>query len=199
MDKVPYNDKELQAMIRKGDEERDEALHVIYSTWGIHALAILRSRGVSETDAEDARQDAIIVFDNHIRNGGYRGEGSMKNYFIGIFKWCLYSNLIKTQRIDWQEEDWIIDGTEEDHPEVLMLDKENKNLIRKLFEMEALGEKCKRLLKLYRLGLSMKEIAKSAQLGNANNARQRIHACRRKLANLVVNYPSLQNYFKNQA
>lgn len=196
MERKHYTDDELIEMIRRAGNGRKEALHFAYISWRSSAKAILVAAGAPATDAEDAIQEAIVVLDNNIRNGKYHQAGSLKNYFIGICKGRLYSNRRSTRRIEWTSDNWKMDGIEARQPETLMLEEEEKTIIRKM--LDKMDEKCRQVLRLYKLSYSMKEIAEAAGLGNDNNARQRVHKCRKKMKELMAENPLFANYFKDQ-
>lgn len=193
LEKRQYTDAKLIAMIRQPDAGRKEALRFIFLSWQNIAKAILLKTGAHITEVENAIQEAIIVLDNHIRNSKYEKKSNLKNFFIGICKGRLYSNKRGTRRIEWTDNPLKIDGIEMQEPETLMLEKEEKTLIRNMLNM--LDPKCREVLKLYQLSYPNKEIAEEVGLGNANNARQWVSICKRRLKELVIKNPLFANYF----
>ncbi len=187
LEKRQYTDAKLIAMIRQPDAGRKEALRFIFLSWQNIAKAILLKTGAHITEVENAIQEAIIVLDNHIRNSKYEKKSNLKNFFIGICKGRLYSNKRGTRRIEWTDNPLKIDGIEMQEPETLMLEKEEKALIRNMLNM--LDPKCREVLKLYQLSYPNKEIAEEVGLGNANNARQWVSICKRRLKELVIKNP----------
>ncbi len=182
-------------MISGGGLARDTALHYIYLQWYAVATGLLKKRGGESQDVEDTIQDAIIKLDNNIRNGHYRKESSLRNYFLGICKWRLYSKMRGQNKTDYTDNDQEFDGVEMRQPEVLMLEEEQKDIIGRALKM--LDETCQELLLLFRLSYSMEEITTTLNLGNANNARQRNFTCLKKLRKILENNPTLSNYLKD--
>jgi RNA polymerase sigma factor (sigma-70 family) len=180
--KNTYTDKQLVAMVQGAEGERNAALHYIYvdSGWRRIAFKVIRSQGGGVQDAEDAIQEAVIVLDDHVRKGKFQGKASLKNFFIGICRGRWYSNRRSVQRLQWAEEPVPAAFADVLEPESLLLENEQKNAIRKL--VQRLDERCRELLRLYKLAYSFEEIATALELGSANNARQRTHQCRKKLA-----------------
>lgn len=186
------SDEQLLAMMRGQEAEREAALHYIYveAGWCSIARRLLRANGSSREEAEDAIQEAMIVLDNHVRNYQYQQAASLKNFFIGICKGRWRSNRRSRQRLDYTDQPLPPDAAHNREPEVLMLEKEQKDLVRQM--LRTLDERCRDLLSLYRLSYSMEEIAVEMDLGNANNARQRVHQCREKLSKLIASHPHFQ-------
>ena len=197
MEQIQYSDEKLIDMIRLTGEDRKTALRVIFLSWRSISKAIMMKSGANAEDADDAIQESILVLDNHIRNGKYQNTGSLRNYFIGICKGRIYSNRRSTKRIEWTDDHLKMDGIEIQQPETLMLKEEQKSIIQDMVNM--LDKTCREVLKFYKLSYSMEEIAEMVGLGKANNARQRVFNCRKRLVKLVASNPSFANYFKNQA
>lgn len=196
MSKAQYTDNQVIAMINKGGTSRNEALRFIYTSFRKSAKAIMVAAGANAPDADDAIQEAIVVLDNSIRNGKYQASSNLKNYFIGICKGRIYSNKRSTKRINWTDDNLKMDGIETTQPETLMLEEEEKSILNNLLNM--LDEKCRDVLRLYKLSYAMDEIATETDLGNANNARQWVYKCRKRLTKLVSQNPSFQNYFNGE-
>jgi len=194
MSKAEYTDNQVIEMIKQGGHRRNEALRFIYTRFRNSAKAIMVAAGANAPDADDAIQEAIVVLDNSIRNGKYQQNSSLKNYFIGICKGRLYSNKRSTKRINWTDDNLKMDGIETQQPETLMLEEEEKSILHDILNL--LDEKCRDVLRLYKLSYSMSEIAEETDLGNANNVRQWVFKCRKRLVKLASQNPSFINYFK---
>ena len=183
-------------MICSSTDRRKEGLRFIYLSWKNKARAILLESGAQESDVNDAIQEAIVILDNHIRHKKYKKQSSLKNYFIGICKKRIYSNLRSVRRFEWTDDQMKLDGMEDSEPETLMLNKEEKEILDSLLQM--LDKKCHEILKLYRLSYPMKQIAEELDLENANNTRQWVLRCRKRLSDIVAKNPFYSNYFKDQ-
>jgi len=195
LEKRQYTDAKLIEMIRQPGSGRKEALRFIFLSWQNIAKAILLKSGTQITEVENAIQEAIIVLDNHIRNGKFEKKSNLKNFFIGICKGRLYSNLRSIKRIDWTDDHQKMDGIELQEPETLMLEKEQKAIIQHMLSL--LDRKCREVLKLYQLSYTNKEIAQEVGLSNANNARQWVSICKKRLKELIIKNPLFANYFND--
>ncbi len=198
LEKKHYTDDELIAMIRGSEHERKKALRFIYVNWWHNAFKILVAAGAQTADAEDAIQEAVTLLDNNVRRGLYKGESSLKNYFIGICKGRLFSNQRSIRRIDWTGDYLQIEYKyiEEQHPETIMLKMELQNIVHTI--LNRMNARCKEMLKCYGLGYKMKEIAAEMNLGNTNNAEQQVFQCRERLKKLLAKSPVLSNYLKTR-
>lgn len=192
--KRTYKDEQLVALLKGAAPDRDAALRFIFveSGWRNVAFRAIRNMGGGIQDAEDAIQEAVIVLDEHVRAGKFQGASTLKNYFIGICRGRWHSNLRSVQRLEWSEEPLPAQSADDTDPETMLLENEQKTVLR-----DALGqmdERCRELLSLYKLAYTMDEIADNLGLGNANNARQRIHQCRQKLAKMIEHIPFFEDY-----
>jgi RNA polymerase sigma factor (sigma-70 family) len=192
--KRTYTDQHLIALLRGVAPERETALHYIFvaSGWRAAAYRAIRALGGDLHDAEDAIQEALIVLDEHVRAGRFQGASTLKNYFIGICRGRWQSNRRSLRRIEWTDAPLPAQSADPEEPESLLLQNELKNAIREL--LEQMDERCRELLRMYKLSYAMEEISNALALGNANNARQRIHQCRQKLARLMESAPLFNDY-----
>ena len=88
-----------------------------------------------------------------------------------------------------------MDGIELHEPESLMLEKEQKSIVRNMLKM--LDGTCREVLKFYTLSYSMAEIAEETGLTNANTARQWVFKCKKRFAELAAKNSIFANYFKD--
>lgn len=187
--KKSYTDEQIVAQIKAGGVVREEALHYLFtdSGWRTAALRLIRSLGGTQHDAEDAVQEAFIVFDNHIRTDRYQQTGGLKSYFLGICRGRWYSNRRGVRRLVYSDTPVSKPHTDYDDPEKWAIEKERKEHLRAVIDQ--MDERCRELLHLYKLNYSMGEIAQALELRNENNARQRVFQCRQKLAKLIQDNP----------
>ncbi len=192
--KHAYTDEQLIALLKGNDAEREIALHYIFveSGWRRIALQVILARGGALHEAEDAIQEAIIVLDEHVRLGNFKGAATLKNYFIGICRGRWQSNRRSVRRIKWTDTPMPLTQADPDEPASLLLQSEQQDVVRNI--LAQMDERCRELLRIYMLGYAMEEIAAAADLGNANNARQRVHQCRQKLSKLIESTSLFDDY-----
>lgn len=194
-DAEKFTDEDLVKMICGQVIERDKALHYIFvrSGWLNEAMNNLKKQGVNLQDAKDAVQEAFIVLDKKVRDGKYKSDKSLKNYFFGICNGRIYSNRRSVWRIGSDENMPV--AIIDDNPETEMVKTEKKTIIRKL--LNQLDDKCRDVLTHYMLSFSMKEIRELMNLKNENTTRKLAFDCRLKLAELIDKNPTLKRYLKN--
>ncbi|MCS7037674.1 MAG: sigma-70 family RNA polymerase sigma factor [Saprospiraceae bacterium] len=187
--KKSYSDDQIIAQIKSGGATREAALQYLFaeSGWRASAFRLIRSLGGTQHEAEDAIQEAFIVFDNHIRTDRYQQTGGLKSYFLGICRGRWYSNRRSVRRLVYSEEPIPKQRADHEEPEKWTIEKEQREQLKAL--VNQLDERCREILHLYKLNYSMEEIAQAFQLGTENNARQRVFQCRQKLAKLIQHNP----------
>lgn len=72
-----------------------------------------------------------------------------------------------------------------------MYDRERQNVFERL--LTTLGDKCKKMLTLYQLSYSMKEIAVEMGYASDQVAMNQCSECRKKLKHLIENNPALKD------
>ncbi len=186
-----YTDEQIINQIKEGGMGREAVLHYLFvdSGWRVAAVRLIRSLGGSSQDAEDAVQEAFVVFDHHIRCDQYKQIGGLKNYFLGICRGRWYSNRRKVRRLVFSDNPTSHQPLPGDDPEDRLLESERREHFRAV--LHQLDPRCRELLSLIRVNYSMKEIAQAFNLGNENNARQRVFQCRQRLAKLLKQNPFL--------
>ena len=87
-----------------------------------------------------------------------------------------------------------LDQVQHSTPESLSLASEQKEIINQL--LNRIGDKCKKILELWKLSYSMEEIAERVGLGNAGIARRQRYNCYQKLLKIIDEESGLRNVLK---
>lgn len=186
-----YTDDQLIAMIRSGDgNARDAALVHIYRSGFSAVKGRIRKSGGDPEDALDMMGEAIVILDNHVRNFKYVQTASLKNYFVGICYWTWRSKNGIRQRNLLPGDTFDFDGADFITPLVLMLEDEQKEMVRNLLHSEDLGERCREALTLHSLSYPLDEIA-LAMKTTYGYAQQMVFRCRNKLRAILEKHPAL--------
>ncbi|MBL7827966.1 MAG: RNA polymerase sigma factor [Saprospiraceae bacterium] len=190
-----WADNALVQAIQSGGAMRDEALKWWFQNQELRIWVIQYAlrHGGDRQDGEDLYHDTFLSFDRLLRTGKYRGESSLKTFFIGIAKWQWLNQQRKMGRTISLEADekFMLERFSEDD----MFVKERQALFEML--LAKIGERCKRLLTMYKLNFSMKEIA--AEMGYATDqvAMNQCAECRKKLKHLIENDHELLDVLQN--
>lgn len=184
------NDKAIQSGIQGTAAERDHALKQFFRQHRdlqgqiIHYVA---SNGGNEQDGEDVFQDTVVLFDRNIRSGRFEGKSSLATFFFSIakFHWIgKRRRARKTEELPERRENESDQG-----PDIHYLDEEKKSILNKA--LAQIGEKCQKLLSLYKLDYSMEEIAESMEISSAAMAKKDAYRCRMKLREYLTQRPQL--------
>ncbi|MCB0835489.1 MAG: sigma-70 family RNA polymerase sigma factor [Bacteroidetes bacterium] len=193
---VPYSDDEIITAIQNGGRELDKAMEFLYlhSPCREKVLTFVFSRNGSKEDAEDIFQDGIRSLILSIRGGKYRGTGSLQNYLLGMCKNLWFKRFQKIARdMKYQQEQiWKEQHTED--PEWILLEKEQEEELDSL--LNALGDTCKKVLRLWQLSYSMKEIASELGYKSEGVARKKKRLCMKKLLEILDENPEIKNFLK---
>lgn len=140
---------------------------------------ILNNNG-DEDDAKDVYQEAIIVFYNKVRAGGFELNAKLKTYLYAISRRIWLKKLAqmqkKTNNITDFENVLAVEEAMEDHEHHdLQFDKMKTAL-------EALGEPCKTIIEdFYMNSLSMQDIVEKFGYTNTDNAKTQKYKCLQRL------------------
>jgi RNA polymerase sigma factor (sigma-70 family) len=187
-----WTDDAFISAVSGSGNTRDAALQ-----WWFHNQSLqhwvqqyVTQRGGNAADGEDLYHDTFITFERLIREGKFRGESSLKTFFCSIAKWQWWNRQKKLGRtVALQDAD--LQGTAPITDDDLY-HRERQQLFEQMFT--ALGERCKKLLTLYQLSYSMKEIAAEMGYSSDQVAMNQSADCRKKLKQLIENTPSLKDF-----
>ncbi len=180
------SDAELLAAFKQGDVHRDRALKQIYQETKLKRsiLAYVTTHGGNIQDGEDVFQDSLVLFDRQIREGNFQGQSSWATYFIGIAKWRWVSNKRKFGRDVELKPEFYDKPTES--VEARVIENEKRDLIDEI--LSKIGERCKTILKLYKLSYSMDEIASELGLSSPELAKKNAYECRKKFKTYLTGH-----------
>ncbi|MEN0004001.1 MAG: RNA polymerase sigma factor [Bacteroidota bacterium] len=184
MKKAESVDAQLAAQLQGTAQERTRALKTLYMDAQLkqYIIAFITKNGGNKQDAEDVFQDAIILVDRRVRQGGYEGSGTLGGYIQGIAK-----RLWLRKRQQWNERTTAltVEAQEEveENIEVQLIGEERIKVIQLI--LEDIGERCKKILTMYKLKHSMEEIAAAMHLATAKVAKNEAYRCRQKFRAFV--------------
>lgn len=180
---------------------RNNALKMLYLDKVVNAtIARIIADYNSRLDADDVLQDAVILLDEMIRSGRFRGESKLSSFLIGIAKNIIRNGLRNADKVVYKEDVSENNSEQESSPEdVLMVQERNENeQKRDQLLRDALGEltaRCREVITLYYFkSYSMAQIAEERKLSSAAQAKKDAHDCRQMLKTLVASRPALSNF-----
>jgi len=175
----------------KDEPSRDRTLFAVFRLldWQGAAIAFVRQRGGAEEDGKEVAQHALIAFDRNIRNDRYEGRSSLKTYFLAIVKFQWLKHLERNKERPLPQPELL--EAEEESVEVAYISEEYRQTFSEA--LAQIGGRCKKILELYMLDISMEEIAKAMNLANADMAKKAAYRCRMNFREFLQNHPDWLN------
>lgn len=197
----------LQKMRSTSRLERNEALKSLYNDNTINFKIREMAREYNyKADADDALQDGVILLDEMVRDGRFRGESSVKTFLISICRNIMRNKVRSAEKVVFKEEiketDLSDTSVRDATPEEAILiveasEKEQKRdaILRGL--LTEMTDRCQDVLRLYYYeSYNMAKIALERGLKNANQAGKAADQCRKQLFSLISEQPTLMNFLK---
>ncbi len=187
-------DSEIISHIQSGGLARERALKYLFNnkTLRHQIYEVIKTNKGSLQDGEDMFQEGIIVLDSNIRQGHFRSEGKITSYLISICKLLWMNQLRKNKRTLLQHDPLAFESAVTENALNTLIDEELGIAFDRL--LSGLGERCKRILELWKLNYSMEEITEMLGLSSAGFARKLKHQCYQKLLEAVASDPIIQQY-----
>ena len=190
MENNRYSDDEIVNGLLGTPKERDEALKMLFLNEKLrgYIIGFVRKNKGNTQDGEDIFQDAIILLDRRVRQGGFKGSGSIGGYLQGIAKFLWYR---KRAQWDSKTEAFELEQHEdlsENYSDLTFIQRDRKLAIEAI--LKKIGEKCKRILTMYKEQYSMEEIAEIMEFASKDVAKNEAYRCRQKFRNFVTKHPN---------
>lgn len=188
MNQSQWTDDEIVQAIRSGGISREKALYYLYfsENWKGMAEDFVVKNGGSKEDGEDLAQTAMTIFDRNVREGKYRGDSSVKTYFLSIAKFQWYKTLRNRKPTDELKLEHLEEagGDVED----ALIGAELRSFLEKA--LENIGARCKQILLLRQLEYSHEEIAAQTGISGAEMAKKEAYRCRMRIRQFLEGNPA---------
>lgn len=191
-----FSDEVIIEHIKAGGPKRQKAISLIYRDEKLKkqvVLFVIKNSG-SRDEGIDIFHEGIIAFDENVRKDKYKGAGKLKGYLYSTCRFLWLNRLKRDKRMVYTSEHTALDQVSFETPEHLSLKEEQKNIIHQL--LSELGEKCQKILELWKLSYSMEEIAEEVGLKDSGVARRQRYNCYQKLLQEIDKKPNLRNVLK---
>lgn len=187
MNTKPWTDDEIAAGIKAGGLSREKALYHIFTQQGWKGLVVtfIRQNGGNEQDGEDMAQNALIILDRNVRQNKFKGESSLKTYFLSIARFQWYKELRSrrpTAEVQPEHYEELAGNVEDSY-----ISKEKKQYFAKA--LEKIGLRCKKILMLQQLEHTLEEIARQVELSSAAMAKKEAYRCRMRFRKFLDENP----------
>ncbi len=187
-----YTDSAIIEDIRTGGSKRQRAITHIYQEKELKnkIVAFVKNNSGSKEDGVEIFHEGIIALDENIRKGKYEEKGKLRGYLYTMCRFLWLNKIKRSNRTTYTSEMSQLDEVNLETPESLSMSNEQKDILGNL--LSRLGEKCEKILELWKLSYSMEEIAEMAGLLNAGVARRQRYNCYQKLMKLLEDEPNLK-------
>lgn len=178
-------DRELIKAIRSRGGKEQAALRMIYRQFWGYTIKGQRQYRISEEEAIDAYEDAIIGFSRQMQKADFQLEGSIGGYLYRAFCNRCVDRLRKKSSIPTETLDHarLLPSKAQTILQKLLIEEELAGLIAL---MDKLGGKCKQLLldaEYY--GYSIDELVDRLGFKDANSLASQKYRCMKKLRELI--------------
>ncbi|MEM6318588.1 MAG: sigma-70 family RNA polymerase sigma factor [Bacteroidota bacterium] len=191
MNTINYSDTDIVTAIKRGGRNRQEVIRFLYGQKDLKSKIIqfVQRNSGNFQDGQDIFHEGIIVLDRNVRQGKFKMESSVNGYLFSICRFLWMNQIRKHSKTSLTEDNSRLDEVEEGTPETQLFSDEQKNILRQL--MSNLGERCQKILELWKLSYSMEEIAKELKFSSAAMARKNKYRCQKSLMDIVGQHPEL--------
>ncbi|MFN0212660.1 MAG: RNA polymerase sigma factor [Saprospiraceae bacterium] len=191
------HDSELLEALQGSDSEREHALQHFFENprllpW---VLRHVRLQGGSEQDGKDVFEESFLIFERQVRMGHFRGESTLETYFHGIARWQWLA-FRRKNRPTTDFETQLEMPSEDCSPEKILISEERRVILSGL--MAQVGERCQKLLGLFQLNYSMREIREQMGFASDQVAANEVHGCREKLKKIIQKHPESLDALQNR-
>ncbi len=192
-----YTDEHIIKGIKAGGKELEDVMRHLYNDDKLRKdiFSFIQSRGGVVEDAEDIFQDGIRSLIVNVRRDKFKGENPTRGYLFGVCRNLWFKKFNRNVRSENYKSSLKVEDRDEKDPESELVSQERAELLNKL--LEQLGPKCKKVLELWKLSYSMKEIAEELGYKSEGVARKKKHQCFQGLVKIVKENPHLVKLLKN--
>ena len=166
---------------------KSHALEAVYDSIFPSIMRMVVKNSGSKEDAEDIFQESLVVVYRRLELGSLQLECALKTYLYAVCRNLWMEKLRKTDKF-YSIKDTYPELIDLDADTLLAMEREERYaLYREHFEY--LGPDCKKLLRLFFEGISMKEIAEEMDYSSEKYARKKKFLCKEHLIELIKSDP----------
>lgn len=193
----------LEAILSGDATQRNRAYKQIYQDPGLRGKvrSMAAMYNISEADAEDLFQEAMVRLDRIILGGQFRGESAVITFLVAVVR-NLMRDKVKSSKKEVLSADIKDDPDPSDATAVPLAMQEQTEVENKRDQilqrlLSKLKDDCQQVLaNYYYLGKSMAQVATEQGLKNANQAKKAAFRCRQHLRELIQAETGLEHFLK---
>jgi RNA polymerase sigma factor (sigma-70 family) len=183
-----------EALLNGLKEKRTDCIRHLYREYFPLARSIVEKNSGSFEDAEDVFQDGIIVLYQKIKAGPLALNCSLKTYFFSVCRNIWMQRLDRKWRLLYQDE-FVHEPAGDYDGSDLEINEEKLEKTR-LYQLHflSLPEDCQKILKMFLLKVSLKEIAARMGFKDVTYAKTRKYLCKNMLRKKILKDPAYQMF-----
>ena len=206
--KVVYStDAALVAALKSGVAlERDKALKQLLLDPVVNGKVydlLNNVYGLKHLEIDDILQEGLILLDDLVRTGKFRGDSSVRTYYISICKNLMRADMGKVKRVVLTDDESKLDDDDHDSADahILLIEKtdgeqKRETVLKQL--LTQITEGCQETISLYYYkAFSTAQVAAERGLANANQGKKALSRCREQLRDLIMKNPALTTFLRN--
>jgi RNA polymerase sigma factor (sigma-70 family) len=185
-------------LIKGIKEDQQEIIHFIYAEYFSLARSIVEKNSGTYEDAEDIFQDGLIVLFKKITSENLSLNCSLKTFIYSICKNIWKQRLDRKWRLLYKEE--IVSESIEDYEAIPIEAKEEEIERIRLYQIYflSLPPDCQKILNLFNLKISLKEIAKYMGFKDVSYAKTRKYLCKNMLRKKIMQDSQYKIFFHHE-
>lgn len=192
-----YTDEELILALRQGGAARQKAWEYLYKSWTGVWVRLICDLGGNPDEAHEAFHEVAMPFEKVVRDPQFQLKtASLKTYLVA----CVKNRWLRKRRKQVQEPSRPAREELEIRDAVESMEKQLVNAdLRRAVDalLEILGERCRRVLRMFSQGFSMDEIASAENWKDAEKAKKEKYECQSKLKDYLRDRPDTAKHLKD--
>lgn len=189
-----WTDDEIIRALRRGNPERRRAWEYMFTNWRGAWIGLVVQRGGTADEAEDALGDVAMPFERAVKAEGFHLErATLRTYLLTCILRAWAKRKGKALPVTGPVEEGHVQETADNVEKTIQRD-DLKAAVDKLLGI--LGDRCKRVLRMFGQGDSMEKIAEAEGWKDAGKAKKEKYECQTKLKNHLREHPELANRLK---
>jgi RNA polymerase sigma factor (sigma-70 family) len=190
----PYTDRQCIDALRTGGRLREAIWRYITESWsGYCRGAAVRKTGCTDTEVREAFSMACVGVDKRIRTTvGYDflAKASLKTYLTSATIRAAWTVMSRRKKYP-DDERLIVQAADGEDPDTWYRQKDCREIMEKA--LSNLGERCKKILILFKDGFGMKEIMTEMGFGNEDVAKTEKWQCQEKFKKYLRANPDVKS------
>jgi DNA-directed RNA polymerase specialized sigma24 family protein len=192
-----WTDQEIISTIQGSYKENQRALRYLnnVSGWRPKLITWVIKQGGTHEEAEDVYSQTLSEFDRKIRFNEYRGENNLLSFFNGIGNNKWRKVLDKRNKFEVSLDMDKHDVSIPNQIDYDMIEEDQKRMLENI--SAEIGVDCKQALLLLYFDTPYEEIVTYFGLLNVEMAYKKVSRCRKRVHELIDEFPFLKHFFQN--